>query len=161
MSRGWIPRGPLKGPLSNVGGKAEEGRSGSEPGALEGGVTCHSHPVFSIFPFFSSNDSSKAIILLSGDLYKFFSSFFVFNTLFKSEHICLRMCRFPVCVSVVLPFTKLTSPDMDLTASSMMLVITMCVFLICLVIILLTQAASEHFILAFTTRLLDTEEQLS
>lgn len=51
MSRGWIPRGPLKGPVSNVGGKAEVGRPGTDPVVLEGGVMCRSHPVFPVFPF--------------------------------------------------------------------------------------------------------------
>lgn len=31
MSRGWIPRGPLQGPVSIVGGEVEEGRLGTEP----------------------------------------------------------------------------------------------------------------------------------
>lgn len=46
---------------------------------------------------------------------------------------------------------------MDLTASSRALVVTEYVSS---VITLLTQAPSEHFLLAFTTRLLDTGEQL-
>lgn len=151
MSRGWIPRGPLKGPLSNVGGKAEEGGSGIEPGALEGGVTCHSRPVFTVFPFLVVMTAAKRLFSSTS-----FSSFLCSTHLFAFPCLC-------VCCAAqdLLPSTKLTSPDLDLTASFLVLVITMCVFLICLVVILLTQAASEHFILAFTTRLLDTEEQLS
>lgn len=68
---------------------------------------------------------------------------------------CLCVC---CAAQDLLPCTKLTSPDLDFAASSTALVIAEYVLF---VITLLTQAPFEHFILAFTTRLPDTGEQLS
>lgn len=52
MSRGWIPRGPPQGPVSTVGREVEEGRLGTEPGALE---RSRGSPIQSV------NDSAKMI----------------------------------------------------------------------------------------------------
>lgn len=91
MSRGWIPRGPLKGPVSNVGGKAEVGRPGTHPVVLEGGVMCRSRPVFPVSPFLVIITASKRIILESGDLQFFFFGA-QHTALFKSEHVSLFAC---------------------------------------------------------------------
>lgn len=144
MSRGWIPRGPLKGPVSNVGGKAEVGRPGTDPVVLEGGVMCRSRPVFPVFPFLVMITASKMI-----DDTLFFS-FLLCNTL-----LCFNRNAFPclcVCCAAqdLLPCTKLTSPDMDFAASSTALVIAEYLLF---VITPLTQAPSQHFILAFTAQL--------
>lgn len=146
MSLGWIPRGPLKGPVSNVGGKAEVGRPGTDPVVLGGGRRVSfpsSFPLFS--PFFSNNNSVQNGCPLKQWLLEVVLLFLVHNAQIRT--------RFPVCVSVVLLRTCCRAQSLrHMTWISPRAPQHLS---------LLTQAPFEHLILAFTTRLPDTGEQLS